>query len=173
MSNDSHTTDNILYTIGHSNHPLERFLELLRLYEITVVADVRSVPQSRFSPQFNQKNLQEALAQIGCRYVFFGKELGGKRQEKECLVNGQIDEEKVLTLPLFQEGCERLLREVADNRVALLCSEKDPAKCHRAYWISRALCHRLSIRHILADGTTISHEDWERQIIKYADTANQ
>jgi len=153
------TTTNTLYTIGHSNHSLAQFLELLRMHEITVIADIRSVPQSRFSPQFNQKNLIETLTQIGCHYVFLGKELGGKRQEKECYCNGQIDSEKVLALPIFQEGCERLLREVADNRVALLCSEKDPAKCHRAYWVSRALCHRLSIRHILADGSTITHEE--------------
>ena len=86
----------------------------------------------------------------GCRYVFLGKELGGKRQE---------DDETVLTLPIFQEGCERLLREAVGNRIVLLCSEKDPAKCHRTYWISRALCHRLQIRHILADGSTVTHEE--------------
>jgi len=73
-----------------------------------------------------------------------------------------MDTEKVLALPIFQEGCERLLREVADNRVAFLCSENDPAKCHRAYWVARALCHRLSIRHILADGSIITHEELGR-----------
>ena len=146
-------SDNILYTIGHSNHPLERFLELLQMHGITVIADVRSVPLSRFAPQFNQKNLLETLPSIGCRYIFLGKELGGKRQD--------MTDEKVLALPIFQEGCERLLREVTDNRVALLCSEKDPAKCHRAYWIAKALCNRLAIRHILADGTTIAHEELE------------
>jgi pyruvate-formate lyase-activating enzyme len=145
----------ILYTIGHSNHSLERFLELLRMHEITTIVDVRSVPQSRFAPHFNQKNLSEVLSQIGCHYIFLGKELGGKRQEQECYINGQIDEEKVLALPIFQEGCERLLRKVAENRVALLCSEKDPDKCHRTYWISKALSHRLTIRHILGDGSLI------------------
>jgi uncharacterized protein (DUF488 family) len=129
------------------------------MYEITTIVDVRSVPQSRFSPQFNQKNLLEALTQIDCRYVFLGKELGGKRKESECYTNGQIDEGKVLTLPIFQKGCEQLLQEISDNRVALLCSEKDPAKCHRAYWVSKALCHRVPIQHILADGSTILHED--------------
>jgi hypothetical protein len=150
--------DNILYTIGHSNHSLEKFLELLLMHKITTIVDVRSIPQSRFSPQFNQKNLIEALTQIGCRYVFLGKELGGKRQEKD---------DEVLALPIFQEGCERLLREIVGNRVALLCSEKDPAKCHRTYWVSRALCNHLRIRHILADGSTITHEELQRQIIKY------
>jgi uncharacterized protein (DUF488 family) len=132
------------------------------MHEITTVVDIRSVPQSRFAPQFNQKNLLETLTQISCRYIFLGKELGGKRQEKECLINGQIDGERVLTLPSFQEGCEQLLREVADHRVVLLCSEKDPAKCHRAYWVSRALCHHVSILHILTDGTTITHKELER-----------
>ena len=154
-------TDRILYTIGHSSHPLERFLELLRLHDITTIADVRSVPQSRFAPQFNQKNLKHSLIQIGCRYVFLGKELGGKRQEQECYSNGQIDEEKVLALPIFLAGCERLLQEIGDCRVVLLCSEKEPAKCHRTYWISKALCHRLTIWHILADGSTLTHEKHE------------
>ena len=91
--------------------------------------------------------------------MFLGKELGGKRSEKECYVNDKIDDAKVLALPIFQEGCERLLREAATNRVALLCSEKAPKKCHRTYWISRTLCNRLSIRRILADGSTIDHEE--------------
>ena len=116
--------DHVLYTTGHSNHSLEKFLELLRLHEIAAVADIRSVPQSRFSPQFNQKNLQQALPQTGCRYVFLGKELGGKRLEAECYSNGQIDDEKVVALPIFREGSERLLRDSAEVRTVLLCSEK-------------------------------------------------
>jgi uncharacterized protein (DUF488 family) len=118
------------------------------MHEITIIADVRSIPQSRFAPQFSQKNLLATLLTIGCRYVFFGKELGGKHQEKSHL---------------FQEGCERLLQEVTGNRGVLLCSEKDPAKCHRAYWISSALCNQLPILHILSDGSTITHEELAEQ----------
>ena len=84
--------------------------------------------------------------------------------EKECYANLEIDTEKVLALPIFQEGCERLLQETAGNRVAILCSEKDPEKCHRAYWVSKALCDRLDICHILADGSTITHEELERRL---------
>ena len=58
VTTDTFRADHILYTIGHSNHSLEKFLELLQLHKITIIADIRSVPQSRFSPQFNQKNLQ-------------------------------------------------------------------------------------------------------------------
>ena len=136
---------------------------MLRMHDITAIVDVRSIPQSRFSPQFNQKNIQQTLSQISCRYIFIGKELGGKRQEKECYANLEIDTEKVLALPIFQEGCERLLQETAGNRVAILCSEKDPEKCHRVYWVSKALRDRLDICHILADGSTITHEELERR----------
>jgi len=163
MATNAQKNDAILYTIGHSTHSQEKFLELLQMHDITTIVDVRSVPQSRFSPQFNQKNLQQTLNQIGCRYTFLGKELGGKRQEKECYANLEIDTEKVLALPIFQEGCERLLQETVENRVAVLCSEKDPEKCHRAYWVSKALRDRLAIRHILADGSTITHEELERR----------
>jgi uncharacterized protein (DUF488 family) len=156
-------TTPILYTIGHSTHSLEKFLELLQMHEITTIADVRSVPQSRFSPQFNRKNLQESLPQIGCRYIFLGKELGGKRTEKECYAG--LDDKTVIALPIFKEGCERLLQEVTEQRVAIMCSEKDPKKCHRAYWVSRALRDRLTILHILADGSTITHKELGRQLI--------
>ncbi len=164
------TANRTLYTIGHSNHSMERFLELLRMHEITAVADVRSVPYSKYCPQFDRENLQQFLQRIGCRYVFLGEELGGKRREPECYINGQIDYEKVATLPAFREGCERLLRGVAEYRIALLCAEKDPANCHRTLLVSRALRNRLTILHILADGSTLLHEEVERRITEKSET---
>ncbi len=169
MSIDKSSNQFVLYTIGHSNHSMERFLELLRRHEITAVADVRSVPYSRYCPQFDRVNLQQALSQINCRYVFLGDKLGGKRREKECFTNGQIDYEKVATLPVFREGCERLLRGVTKYRIALMCAEKDPANCHRTLLVSRALRDRLTILHILSDGSTLTQEEVERQIVKESD----
>lgn len=59
-----------IYTIGHSNHPIEHFLSLLDRHAIKVLADVRSTPYSRFNPQFNREQLTRSLAERGIRYEF-------------------------------------------------------------------------------------------------------
>ena len=69
-----------IYSIGHSNHSLEVFLGLLRRHAIGAVADVRSQPYSRYSPQFSRKAIAAALEREGIRYVFLGQELGGRPQ---------------------------------------------------------------------------------------------
>ena len=65
-----------IYTIGHSTHTTDRFIELLLMHEISAVCDVRSHPYSRFNPQFNREVLQEELKRNGIAYVYLGKELG-------------------------------------------------------------------------------------------------
>lgn len=149
----------VLYTIGHSNHTLERFLELLQLHSITAVADVRSYPRSRYCPHFDRENLRQSLEASGIRYVFLGKELGGLRTEKEQSPNGQINYEKIVTLSDFRNGCERLRKGIAKYRIAILCTEKEPTQCHRFHLVSRFLHGELEIRHILADGSMIQHEE--------------
>jgi hypothetical protein len=79
-----------LFTIGHSTHSWEKFLELLRQHRIETVADVRSSPYSQFNPHFNREPLQLALRQQGISYVFLGEELGARRSEPECYVNGRV-----------------------------------------------------------------------------------
>ena len=65
-----------ILTIGHSTHPIEKVLDLLRLHAVTAVADVRSVPASRFTPHFNRDALKRSLADAGIKYVFLGQSLG-------------------------------------------------------------------------------------------------
>ena len=78
-------------TIGHSNHTIERFMELLRQHHVTAVADVRSAPYSHMHVQFNRKALASALKQEGIAYSFLGKELGGRPADKTCYENGRAD----------------------------------------------------------------------------------
>ena len=70
-----------VFTVGHSNHPIERFEELLRTNRVTAVADVRSAPYSRFSPQFNKEELQARLRDRRIAYVYLGRELGGRSDD--------------------------------------------------------------------------------------------
>ncbi|MDI6853790.1 MAG: DUF488 domain-containing protein [Deltaproteobacteria bacterium] len=150
-----------IWTIGHSNQPLARLVELLRTHKIQVVADVRSRPYSRFAPQFNRQALAKALPEHDLRYLFLGKELGGKPQEPAFyLADGSLDPERFTARPEFQRGLKRLLGEAAHFRVSLMCSEADPLKCHRSLLLAPELVKRgVKVLHILPDGGLLEHRE--------------
>ena len=77
-------------TIGHSTHPMDAFIDLLQRHGVTVVADVRAAPYSRFNPQFNRESLAGSLDARGIAYVFLGSELGGRSEDPGCYENGRI-----------------------------------------------------------------------------------
>jgi uncharacterized protein (DUF488 family) len=152
----------IIYTIGHSNHPPEKFLQLLQAHRIEVVADLRSRPYSRFVPHFNRDRLKELLQETGIRYLFLGKELGGKPPDLERPLADEVVWEHIRARPQFQEGLTRVLGEARKNRVCVLCSEADPARCHRGQLIAPELEARgAKVEHILADGTLLGHRELE------------
>ena len=155
-----------LFTIGHSNHELPRLLELLRAHAITAIADVRSEPYSQYTPQFNREVLEQSLKQAGVQYVFLGVELGARRAELGCYVNGRAEYGRIAKLPLFAQGLERVRRGAQTHRVALMCSEKDPITCHRTILVCRNLRDTdRRIAHILEDGTIETHEAAERRLM--------
>ena len=81
-----------LYTIGHSNHPIQQFISLLTMHGITAVCDVRSYPQSKSNPQFYREAIQLRLEQNNIKYVFCGKELGGRSTDANVLdSHGHVD----------------------------------------------------------------------------------
>jgi uncharacterized protein (DUF488 family) len=156
-----------LFTIGHSTHPLELFLSLLRSHQITAIADVRSSPYSRFNPQFNRESLAKSLEAVGVRYVFVGLELGARRSEPECYVGGKARYELIAQSPLFLQGLDRVRRGIESFRVALLCAEKDPLTCHRAILVARHLRKDAGpIMHIVGDGTVETHDEVERRLLE-------
>jgi uncharacterized protein (DUF488 family) len=147
-----------VYTLGHSNHPIEKFLQLLTGHAITAVADVRSRPFSRRYPHFNQQRLSATLAQHGIAYVWVGAELGARSNDESCYEGGQVQYQRLAATPLFKQGIDRVLDGAQRFRVALLCAEKEPLDCHRTLLVSRALEKRgAAISHILADGS-IEHQ---------------
>jgi len=153
----------VIYTIGHSNHPPEKFLGLLRAHQIEAVADLRSRPYSRFVPHFNRDALKNLLEAAGLRYLFFGKELGGKPQDLERPLADEVVWEHIRARPQFQAGLERLLGEARKARICVLCSEADPARCHRGQLIAPELEARgAQVEHILADGTILNHRDLKK-----------
>lgn len=159
--------DRTIFTIGHSDHRIERFLVLLARHHVDAVADVRSFPGSRFNSQYNRDELTESLKAAGMNYVFMGEELGARRAEKECYFQSKAKYDLIAKLPKFKDGLRRLNDGASRYRIALLCAERDPVTCHRAILVCRHLrTFDLGIEHILHDGLLESHASLENRLLK-------
>lgn len=157
-------------TIGHSTHSWERFDALVKSAGVTAIADVRTAPYSRHCPHFNRDELREKLQLDGISYVFLGKELGGRPTEPRFYCDGVADYEKMAATAEFKKGLDRVIDGARKFRIALLCSEQNPLDCHRCLLVARALAERgIRLNHILADGTTITHDDVENSLLNIAD----
>ena len=148
-----------MFTIGHSTHPAEVFLELLLSRGIEEVMDVRSSPHSRYNPQFNRKALQATLTDSGVGYVFMGAELGGRPADLSCYdVEGRVQYDRLAETEMFSTGIQQVICRADESRIALMCSEKEPLACHRTLLIARVLTTRgVAVAHILADGSLEGH----------------
>ena len=160
---DQTPTTNPVFTIGHSNHSAERFLRLLKRYEIEVVVDTRSHPYSRHVPRFNVRALEAALSKEGVGYLFLGGELGGRPEGEEYYDdNGRVDYALLGCAGPFLDGISRLEKEIRASTVALLCSEENPARCHRRLLVGQALEERgIVLRHIRGDGSIETERDMD------------
>lgn len=144
-----------LYTVGHSNHAPDAFVALLRAHGIGRVLDVRSRPYSRW-PQFGRERLARLLDEAGIGYCWMGDTLGGRPQDPALLgADGAPDYAAMATAPAFRAGLAALLAELdGPARMAVLCSEGDPQRCHREHLIARALRPLgVTVRHIARDGS--------------------
>jgi len=155
-----------LLTIGHSNHPIERFLDLLRRHRVEAIADVRSRPYSRFAPHFSKQRLERLLRQDGVGYLYLGAELGG-RPARRAPPSPAPDYASRIAEPGFRAGIERLLAAARERRIALLCRERDPLDCHRLHLICRYLAPgRAAVDHILPDAGIESQAATERRLLE-------
>ncbi len=143
-----------LFTVGHSNHTEEHFIELLRMHAIEVLADVRTQPFSRYTPHFNHESLRDLLPRNGIRYVFMGDALGGRPNgDRFYDAAGHVLYYEVAEADFFLQGLERLEKGISSYRVAIMCSEEDPLVCHRHRLVARVLHDRgVPIEHIRGDG---------------------
>ncbi|MEX1041242.1 MAG: DUF488 domain-containing protein [Pirellulaceae bacterium] len=155
----------LLFTIGHSDRSLADFIELLKMFDVSAVADVRSHPFSRWLPYFNGPNIKSSLRETGIAYAFLGRELGARRTESSCYLNGKVNYDLIERTPAFQSGINRIRKGVKSHRIALMCSEWDPATCHRTILISKALRSELEIHHILSNEAIESHEEVEQRLL--------
>ncbi len=155
-----------VYTIGHSTHPIGRFIELLHQHSVTAVCDVRSRPYSRVNPQFNRDAVKDALADASIKYVFLGKELGARTDDRNCYCNGKVQYELLAETDIFKKGINRVKKGASEYRIALMCAEKEPLDCHRTILVARVLSEDgMAVRHILADGTIEEHSHTLKRLI--------
>jgi uncharacterized protein (DUF488 family) len=153
-----------LFTIGHSTHPIERFLRLARKHGVEVVCDVRRFPASRRNPQFNADSLRDSLGAVGVAYEPFGEELGGRRKPRpgrgaspwrNPAFRGYAE---YMETAEFATGLERLERLAGERRVAVMCAEGDWRRCHRRLISDALASHGWRVIHIRPDGVLEEHE---------------
>jgi uncharacterized protein (DUF488 family) len=123
-----------IFTIGHSTHTLQEFIAILDQYEITKLVDVRSIPKSRHNPQFNKDNLKEKLKR---RYIHLPG-LGGLRHTTKDSPNTGWEKASFrgyadyMQTEDFEKNLEKLIAYVNKKKVAIMCAEAVPFRCHRS-----------------------------------------
>ncbi len=159
-----------LFSIGYATKPLEVFLAQLRLHAIDAVADVRSVPYSKYFQDYRQDELRSALATECRAYVYLGRELGPRSQDPAHYdAQNQVQFDRLMRSATFLAGIERLRMGLAKGyRIALLCAEKDPAGCHRSLLIGYYWRHQLGqpLFHIHHDGDTETQQRLEQRLVR-------
>jgi uncharacterized protein (DUF488 family) len=156
-----------IFTIGHSNHSSEDFLQLLRQHSIACLVDLRSQPYSRYNPQFNRETLAAVLHSAGIQYADFGTTLGGRPDDPTLYDPGseRPNYSRQRQTELYQSGLQRLLQQAATTKTAIMCSEGDPNDCHRTWLITPSLIDAgVIVQHILPDGQLVLGEKIYEQL---------
>lgn len=152
----------VVLTIGHSTHSLEEFIRMLRGHGVTKVSDVRTLPRSRHNPQFNRDTLPKSLAAADIGYVHLPG-LGGWRRPRPDSPNrgwrssgfrGYAD---YLQTPEFEKNLQELLQLARKERLALMCAEAVPWRCHRSLIADALLVRGVAVEHIMSPDSSQPH----------------
>lgn len=153
----------MIYTIGHSNRPLDDFLALLQAHSIEILADIRTVPKSRHNPQFNREALAVSLPAAGITYRHMPG-LGGLRHPRKDSINlawrndsfrGYAD--YMQTAP-FAEALAELITAASSHRAAIMCAEAVPWRCHRSLVADALTARGVEVRHIMSATAANPHK---------------
>jgi uncharacterized protein (DUF488 family) len=145
----------VILTIGHSNRPIDEFLELLRAHSVERLFDIRTIPRSRHNPQFNTGALAESLYHAGIEYIHV-PELGGLRHASKNSVNagwknasfrGYAD---YMQTPEFDAALARLIEAASGKRSAIMCAEAVPWRCHRSLVADALTARGIAAEHIMS-----------------------
>jgi len=159
----------VIYTIGHSTYPLDEFIRILDTYSIEEVVDVRTIPKSHHNPQFNEENLGKELPKHGIGYIRL-KGLGGLRRPAKESVNtawknasfrGFAD---YMQTPEFAEAIEELISLAERKRIAIMCAERLPWRCHRSLIGDALLVRDIKVEDIMGEKSSRPHRltEWAK-----------
>ena len=142
-----------IYAIGHSTRPLDKFGEILKAHEISLLADIRTIPKSRHNPQFNEESLALELPKMGIKYRHL-KDLGGLRHPSKDSINvgwenasfrGYAD---YMQTREFALALDELIKLAEEERVAIMCAEGNPFRCHRSLVADALTARGVGVLHI-------------------------
>jgi len=156
------------FTIGHSDLPLVAFIYFLKKAKIDIIVDVRSTPYSRYQPQYNREEISLKLDEENIEYHYLGDVVGGRYSSPELLFpDGTVDYEKVSETTKFKSGLEKVISLMKkDKKIALMCSEKNPLRCHRFVLISKNLQKRgVGAVHLYPELIRKTHTELENELI--------
>jgi len=159
----------VIYTVGHSTHQLNFFLELLKVVDINCIVDIRSVPASTYNPQYNQNTFKKFLNNNNVTYLHFAEEFGARQTDFNLLDNeGKLDFVKFRKTKPFNHGVKRIRQGISKGfRIALMCSESEPLDCHRFSMVSIGLENNgFEVRHILKDKSIKTNLELEEELLK-------
>jgi uncharacterized protein (DUF488 family) len=151
-----------LWTIGHSTRPITELLELVRAHAIVLLVDVRTVPRSRFNPQFNTDTLAQSLRSAGLQYRHL-PELGGLRKPKKDSVNQGWRNESFrgyadyMQTEEFKAALEKLMAESRLQHTVIMCAEAVPWRCHRSLIADMLTIRGWVVQHIVSRSEMLVH----------------
>jgi len=152
----------VIYTIGHSTHPIDEFIRILNTFEIEKVVDVRTIPKSRHNPQFNEEELRNELHKHDIKYLRL-EGLGGLRHTTKKSINtawknasfrGYAD---YMQTPEFARALDELIDLAKENRIAIMCAEAVPWRCHRSLIGDALLIRNKKVEDILSETNSRPH----------------
>lgn len=155
-----------LYMVGHSNHPLELFREMLEREKISVLYDIRMIPFSRYVPQYNQTTFPDVLTEWDIVYRYHNT-VGPRVEGDKPLYDGSgFRYDKALKRERIVEGLKALVNDLAEEDVAaVMATKREPLECHRFLILSRVLTEMgHTVKHILPE-ETLATEALEQKLI--------
>jgi uncharacterized protein (DUF488 family) len=154
--------DITIFTIGHSTRPIEEFISILKAFDIKLVADVRTIPKSRFNPQFNSDDLTKSLKNNRIDYVHMAG-LGGLRHPRKDSLNAAWKNMSFrgfadyMQTEDFKKSLAMLVNTAEKQQTAVMCAEAVPWRCHRSLIGDALLVHGIKVVNIMSKSTLKDH----------------
>jgi uncharacterized protein (DUF488 family) len=152
-----------IFTIGYSTHSINAFIELLKAHDIKMIIDIRTIPKSRHSPEYNKEDFKQILKKVKIGYQHI-KELGGLRHaSKDSINTGWINPSfrgfaDYMQTPSFQKGLEKLKKIAKEKCCAIMCAEGVPWRCHRSLIADALTIKKYKVFHIQSKKTAKLHK---------------